>query len=147
MIKSKRVWILLASLAVVLLAALLAVPRLLDADTYRGRIEAALSTSLGRNVRLGHLSFSPFSGSLVALTPSIADDPAFSTQPFLTAEDIRIGIDTGAFLLHRELHIRSFTIDQPKIILLRAENGTWNYSTLGGQTQSQPKPPAAPASA
>ena len=52
MIKSKRIWILLASLAVVLLAALLVVPRLLDADTYRGRIEAALSTSLGRNVRL-----------------------------------------------------------------------------------------------
>jgi AsmA protein len=140
MIKSKRTWILLASLAVVLLAALLVVPRLLDADTYRGRIEAALSTSLGRNVRLGHLSFSPFSGSLVALTPSIADDPGFSAQPFLTAEDIRIGIDTGAFVLRRELHIRSVAIDQPKIILLRAENGTWNYSTMGGQKKSAPVP-------
>ncbi len=140
MIKSKRIWILLASLAVVLLAALLLVPRLLDADTYRGRIEAALSTSLGRNVRLGHLTFSPFSGSLVALTPSIADDPAFSTQPFLTAEDIRIGIDTGAFVLHRELHIRSFAIDQPKINLLRADNGTWNYSTIGGQKTPAPAP-------
>jgi AsmA protein len=132
MIKSKRSWILLASLAIVLLVALLVVPRLLDADTYRGHIEQALSTSLGRNVRLGHLSFAIFSGSLVAASPSIADDPAFSNQPFLTAENIRIGIDTQAFVLHRELHIRSFTVEQPKITLLRAENGTWNYSSLGG---------------
>jgi AsmA protein len=140
MVKIKRIWILLASVAAVLLAALLVLPHLLDADTYRGRIEAALSTSLGRNVRLGHLSFAIFSGSLVAAAPSIADDPAFSNQPFLTAEDIRIGIDTGAFLLHRELHVRSFTIDQPRITLLRAENGIWNYSTLGGQTKSSAAP-------
>ena len=142
MIKSKRIWILLASLAILLLAALLVVPRLLDADTYRGRIEQALSTSLGRNVRLGpsqlrHL----LAAAWLLSSPSIADDPAFSNQPFLTAEDIRIGIDTKAFVLHRELHIRSFAIDQPKITLLRAENGTWNYSTIGGQ--KKPAPAAA----
>jgi AsmA protein len=137
MMKSRRIWITLATAGIVLLLVLLVLPRLLDADTYRGRIEAALSSSLGRTVQLGHLSVSLFSGSLIAATPSIADDPAFSTQPFLTAKDIRIGIETGAFLLHRELHIRSFAIDQPKIMLVRAENGTWNYSSLGGQGKNR----------
>jgi AsmA protein len=137
MVKIKRIWITLATVGVVLLVGLLVLQHLLDADTYRGRIEAALSNSLGRTVQLGHLSFSIFSGSLIAAAPAIADDPAFSNQPFLTAKDTRIGIETGAFLLHRELHIRSFTIDQPRIMLARAENGTWNYSTLGGQGKSQ----------
>jgi AsmA protein len=136
MVKSKRIWITLATAGTSLLLALLVLQHLLNADTYRGRIEARLSNSLGRTVQLGHLSFSIFSGGLIAATPSIADDPAFSNQPFLTAKDIRIGIETGAFLFHRELHIRAFTIDQPKIILARAENGTWNYSTLGGQGKS-----------
>jgi AsmA protein len=136
MVKSTRIWITLAVAGALLLVGLLAFQYLLNVDTYRGRIEAALSDSLGRTVRLGHLSFSIFSGSLIAAAPSIADDPAFSNQPFLAAEDIRIGIETGAFLLHRELHIRNFAIDQPKITLLRAQNGTWNYSTLGGSGAS-----------
>jgi len=137
MVKSKRIWITLATVGSLLLVALLVLPRLLDADTYRGRIEATLSKSLGRTVQLGHLSVSIFSGSLIAVAPAIADDPVFSTQPFLTAKNIRIGIETGPFLLHRELHIRSFAIDQPKIMLVRAENGTWNYSTLGRQGNSK----------
>ena len=136
MVKSARIWITLAVAGALLLVGLLVIQHLVDVDTYRGRIEAALSNSLGRTVRLGHLSFSIFSGSLIAATPSIDDDPAFSKQPFLAAEDIRIGVETGAFLLHRELHVRSIAIDQPKITLLRAENGTWNYSTLGGQGKS-----------
>ena len=48
-----------------------------------GRIEKALSDSLGRPVQLGHLSFSLFSGSLVADNVAIADDPAFGSTPFL----------------------------------------------------------------
>lgn len=130
--KIKRTWMILAAAVALLLIGFFVVQHLLDADTYRGRIEAALSDSLGRPVQLGHLSFSLFSGSLVASSPSIADDPAFSNQPFLTAKEILIGVETGALLFHRELHITGFTIDQPKIILLRAENGTWNYSSLGG---------------
>ncbi|HEX5236740.1 MAG TPA: AsmA family protein [Silvibacterium sp.] len=133
--RTQRIWIIVAAIIVVLLIAIFIVDHFLDADTYRPRVEAALSQSLGRPVQLGHLSFSIFSGSLVAKTPSIEDDPAFSNQPFLTAKDIRIGVDTGAFLFHRQLHITGLTIDQPQIALIRNQNGVWNYSTLGGSQQ------------
>ena len=137
MMKIKRIWIILAVIAGVLLIGLLLAQHFLDADTYRGRIEAMLSDSLGRQVQLGHLSFSIFSGSLVAATPSIADDPAFSSQPFLTAKDVRIGVETGALLFHRELHITGFTVEEPKITLLRRADGAWNYSSLGGKEKSK----------
>ena len=129
----KRSWIVLAAMVVMVLVGLFIAQHFLDADTYRGRIEATLSASLGRPVQLGHLSFSLFTGSLVAEAPSIADDPAFNNQPFLTAQEVHIGVQTGALILHRELHITGFTINQPKITLLRATNGTWNYSSLGSE--------------
>jgi AsmA protein len=142
--RRKRIWIILAAVVCVLLMGTLVLQHLLDADTYRGHIEAMLSDSLGRPVQLGHLSFSIFSGSLVAVAPSIADDPAFSSQPFLTAKDVRIGVETGALLFHRELHITGFMVDEPKITLLRRADGVWNYSSLGGKEKS--KAPAAQSS-
>jgi AsmA protein len=133
----KRSWMILAGVVVVILVALFIVQHLLNADTYRGRIEAALSDSLGRPVQLGHLDFSLFTGSLVADAPSIADDPAFSTQPFLTAKDIHIGVEVGALLFQRELHITGLAVNEPKISLLRRADGTWNYSSLGGQGKAK----------
>lgn len=133
MAKIRRGWSILIAVAALLLIGFFIVQHLLDADTYRGRIEDTLSNSLGRPVQLGHLDFSLFSGSLVAKAPSIADDPAFSNQPFLTAKDVRIGVEMAPLIFHRELHITGFTIDQPKITLIRAANGTWNYSSIGGE--------------
>lgn len=137
MAQIKRGWIILAAVIVVLLVVAFAISHLLDADTYRNRIEKALSDALGRNVQLGHLDFSLFSGSLVAESPTIADDAAFSTQPFLSAKDVRIGVEVMPLLLHRQIHIQGFTIDEPKITLIRAENGTWNYSSIGGEGKAK----------
>jgi AsmA protein len=132
--KSKRIWIVLAAVVCILLIGALAIDHFLNADTYRGRIEAALSQSLNRNVTLGHLSFSIFSGSLEASSLAIADDPSFSSQPFLTAKDIRIGVQIWPLITTHQLHITGITIDQPSITLLSRANGTWNYSSLGSSS-------------
>lgn len=134
--KSKRIWITLAAVLCILLIAALAVDHFLNADTYRGRIEAALSQSLNRQVSLGHLSFSIFTGSLDASSLAIADDPSFSSKPFLTANDIRIGVQIWPLITTHQLHITGITIDQPSITLLSRANGTWNYSTLGSSAPS-----------
>ena len=111
--RSQRLWIIGSAIICVLVIGILLVEHFLDADTYRPRIQAALSTSLRRPVQLGHLSFSLLSGNLVAESASIADDPAFSPQPFLTAKGIHIGVQTGALLFlpgdthHRPHHGRT----------------------------------------
>jgi AsmA protein len=66
--------------AVILL--LIIVPLFVNAETFRPTIENELSTQLGRRVTFGHLSFSLFSGSLVADDINVADDPSFSTLHF-----------------------------------------------------------------
>src|ERR1700733_15818617 len=123
--------IVFGSIAALILIIVLCIPLFLNADNFRTRIESALTTSLGRKVTLGKLDLSVFSGSLVAENATLADDTAFSNQPFLQATRVKIGIEMLPLILSREIHITGFDLDSPKITLLRAANGTWNYSTIG----------------
>ncbi len=64
--RNKR-WIRIVVAVVVLLAAaMLVVPLFVNADSFRPTLEGQLSSALGRKVTLGKLSFSLWSGSLVA---------------------------------------------------------------------------------
>ncbi len=128
--------IVVGSVAALVLLVALAIPFFLNADSFRTRIEAALTDSLGRKVTLGKLDISVLAGNLVAQNGTIADDPAFSNQPFLQASKVKIGIEVLPLIFSRKLHITGFAIDSPKIILLRAANGRWNYSTIGSAQQN-----------
>jgi AsmA protein len=101
------------------------------ANTFRPAIEKQLSATLGRNVKLGDLSLSVFSGRLVAKDLIISDDPSFSTKPFLTSKEVRIGVSMKPLILAHELHLRSFQIESPQINIIRATNGAWNFSSIG----------------
>ena len=136
----RRLWITIAAVAGgFILLLLIAIPFLLNADNYRPRIQAMLSDATGRQVTLGHLSFSLFSGSLVADQLSIADDPAFSQQPFIQAKQLHIGIEVGPLIFHKQVLIRSITIDTPKISLIQNKANVWNYASLGNSNKRSNK--------
>ncbi len=113
------------------------IPLLINANTFRPVLESQLSQSLGRGVHLGDMSFSPFTGNLVAKDVSIADDPAFSNQPFLQAKTLKIGVELGPLIFHRDLKVTHFAAEQPDIHLIHAANGTWNFSSIGKQAASR----------
>jgi AsmA protein len=69
-------------------------------------------------------------GSLVADDLAIAEDPKFGQTPFFTAKRLRIGVQMKPLIFNRQLIVRSFEVDAPQIHLIRAEDGTWNFSTL-----------------
>lgn len=129
----KKSWIKWAAVAAgVVIVILIILPFLVNADTFRPMVQNQLSSALGRQVTLGHLGFSPFSGSLVAKDISIADDPSFSSSPFVGAKSFYIGVEVMPLLLHRDLRITKLTIDSPTIQLIQNEKGVWNFSSLGG---------------
>lgn len=135
-------WVKVVTIIVaVVIVIVLIVPLFINADTFRPMLESKISSALGRKVTLGHLSFSLWSGSIKADDIAIADDPNFSQQPFFEAKSLRIGVETGAFVFHHEVHITSFVADSPEVHLISGQNGTWNYSSLGhsstGQAQQQ----------
>jgi AsmA protein len=132
MARSTR-FILIAIGAVVALFLIVAVclPLFLNADNFRSRIEATLTKSLGRQVTIGKLELSVWSGGLVATNATVADDPAFSAQPFIQADSVKIGVELLPLILSKQVHVRGFSLISPKVQLLRSANGTWNYSTIG----------------
>jgi AsmA protein len=128
--RNRWVKIALGVVAAVILV-IVAIPLFVNADTFRPKIEAELSSSLGRKVTLGHLSLSILSGSLVAEDISIADDPAMSTSPFVEAKKLHIGIELGPFLFHHQVQITEIAIDSPSIHLIHNQSGLWNFSNIG----------------
>lgn len=131
----------LAGVVVLLLLAVLLVPLFINANTFRSTLETQLSSALGRKVTLGNLSFSVFSGSLVADNISIADDPAFSPKPFLQAQSLHIGVEVMPLLLHRQLLVTSFVADSPSINLVHNAQGVWNFSNIGSNAGSRTQNP------
>ncbi len=123
--------------AVVALLAIAAIslPLFLNADSFRTKIESTLTQSLGRKVTIGKLNLSVWSGGLVAENTTIADDPKFSNQAFIQADSVTIKVELLPLIFDKKLVIQGFAMDSPKIQLLRAANGTWNYSTIGANSQ------------
>jgi AsmA-like protein len=139
MSRAKKPLIIIGIIIVVILLILIITPFFIDADQFRPQIEAALSQKIGRQVQLGHISASLFSGSLSADQISIADDPKFSREPFLTAKSLSFGIDVIPLIFHRDLRVHSLNFNDPHVQLLRTASGDWNFATLAGTA------PAAPA--
>src|SRR5579859_7759666 len=99
------------------------IPLFVNADTFRPTVEDQLSTLLGRKVTFDHLSFSLFSGSLVAQTITIADDPSFSNSPFLQAKKLNIGVEVMPLLFSRQVHITNFSLASPAVQLIQNRAG------------------------
>ena len=126
------------ALVLLLVVVVLALPMFLNTDSFRTRIETEMSKSLGRKVTLGKVNLAIWRGGLVAENAIVADDPAFSSQPFLQASSVKIGVEVLPLIFSRQIHVRGFDLDGPKISLLRGANGVWNYSSIGGAKQDTP---------
>ncbi len=121
----------------VLLLIIIGLPFMIDANHFRPMMEARLSQALGRKVTVGNLKFSLLSGGVTADELALADDPAFSQTPFVTAQSLAIGVDLPALISSRKLAVTSLTIDQPRISLLQLPSGEWNFSTVGTKSAAQ----------
>src|SRR5208282_2339181 len=103
-------------------------------NNFRPQIESNLSSALGRSVTVGNLSLGIFSGSVEADQLSIADDPKFSSSPFLQAKSLKVGVELMPLIFSKQLNVTNLSIDHPEIALLRDRDGVWNFSSLGNQS-------------
>ena len=133
---------------VVIVLLLLIIPFFVNADSFRPMLQSKAQEALGRNVEIGKLGFSLFTGSLSADGITIADDPKFSRSPFLTAKSLKVSVEVMPLIFSRELHVNSIKLEQPQVALISNAAGVWNYSSLGGSAaqpaQGAPKPAGKP---
>ena len=142
----KRILKIVAIIFGVLIVIAIAIPFFVDANTFRPKIESDLTAALGRQVKVGNLSLSIFSGSVSADDISIADDAAFSKSAFVQAKSFNVGVELMPLIFSKTLNVTELKLNQPEISLVKSENGEkWNFSSLGGNNTSAAKP-ATPAS-
>ena len=118
---------------------LAALPFFIPVNSFRPKIESMLTDSLGRKVTLGKLSLSILGGSVTVDDLKIADDPAFSQAPFITAKSLDIGVELVPLIFSKQLNVTDIVLEDPQITLLKAANGTWNFSSLGGKKTASPE--------
>lgn len=125
-------------IAVLLGAALLIalVPPLVTVNRLKRRLETAASEELGRKVHLGDVSVRllPYPGFDINGV-EIADDPAFSAEPMLTAESVTVRLRPSSLWSGR-IEFSRFSFDYPSLNLVRDESGRWNVESLLQHTAS-----------
>ena len=123
-----------------LIVVAIAVPFFIDANQFRPRLQTELGKALGRDVKLGDLKLSIWSGAVTAADLSISDDAAFSKSPFLSAQSLAVGVDLPALILSKKLIVTGIEITKPEIALLQTPSGAWNFSSLGAKSSAPPPP-------
>jgi AsmA protein len=147
----KKPLMIAGGIVVVLFLIVLALPLFINANQFKPTLQTDLGSALGRSVGVGDISLSILSGGVTVSDVSIGDDPAFSKSPFLTAKSVSVGVELLPLIFSKKLEVRSLTVKEPEVNLIHAANGTWNYSSLGGNastTKSATKnsaPSAAPS--
>jgi AsmA protein len=137
----KKLLVISGIIVAVLLLIVVLVPLFINVDSFRPDLEKKLSAALNRSVHIGKLEASIWSGGASASDISIADDPAFNKGPFLKASSVKVGVQLMPLIFSRQLKVTSLTVQKPDITLLQNAAGKWNYSSLGGATQTKAPEP------
>ncbi len=109
-------WVVAAGLAVLVVGAAVALPRLLDVERYRGKIEAALASATGWKAELGQIGFSVWRGLVVTVQPARLVAPGDSSRVDIEALEIKAAVIP---LLRGRLEIASVDLVRPKIHVVR----------------------------
>ena len=113
----------------------------------RNRIASSIGSALGRRVALDNvrLRLLPRPGfDLEGLV--IYDDPAFSAEPMIRAQEVSAAIRFRS-LLRGRIEIATLSANEPSINLVRNDQGRWNLASLLERNAQIPAAPTAkPAS-
>lgn len=141
----RKLGIALLVIIVLVVAAVLAIPYLVDVNRYHNRIQTELQQRLGRPVSLGEMHLRVIPLSIRVENPIIGEDPRFGgSKPFAQAEELRVSAELFP-LLRGEVQVNSLELMRPRIELIKNREGVWNFSTLGQQPQQPAAEPAKPS--
>lgn len=126
------VGIALGCLIAVVIVALIAIRLLVNPNDYKGRIEAAVKSSTGRDLSLtGDIRLSVFPWIAVELGPaSLGNPPGFGSQPFASVQRASLRVRLLP-LLHKQLDVGRVEVDGLDLRLLENAQGQGNWVLSG----------------
>jgi len=142
------VGIVIGCIVVVLIAAAIALWLIVNPNDYKGRIEAAVRTSMGRDLTLtGNIHLAIFPSLALELGPaSLGNPPGFSaSQPFASLQRVSLRVHVLP-LLHHELEVGRVEIDGLDLRLLKNAQGQGNWAMPAGKAAPPPQESGTQAS-
>jgi len=137
----RKVGIVVGIIVAVIVIAVVVVLAVFNPNDYKATIQTKLEQQLGRKVSLGDMSLGILPLRFKVANLSIADDPKFSTEPFIQTQMLSVSVKLLP-LLSKSVEVDSLSLERPNVNLIRNAQGVWNFAS-SGQTSA---PGAAPAS-
>jgi AsmA protein len=139
-------WVLLITASVLLLffLALLIIPRFVDVQKYKPLIESKVSEASGRPFTLGgdlKLSLFPWAG-LALSDLRLGAPPGFKEKDFITVKSFEFQVKLLP-LLFKDIQVKRFVLDGPRIVLEKLKDGRANWEGLGKVKSEAPAKPEA----
>src|SRR5689334_14440725 len=108
-------------------------------NSHKDYLLARAQESMGRTMSVGEIAVTLWGGIGVRLKQfALSDDPAFSKDPFVSADDLQVNVKLMP-LLKKQLEIRNMVLHKPVINVLRDKGGQFNFSTIGGEKAKKEK--------
>lgn len=130
----------LGVLVVLLVAAILSLPFLIDLNKYQDQYKPLIEGALNRKIVLKdiRLTIWPRIGVRVAGF-TVQDDPAFGTGPFASLTSLDVGVKLMP-LLSKKVEVEEITLRDPLITVIKNRKGEMNLSTIGPKTPATSSP-------
>ena len=122
--------IIFVGVLVLLFAGLLALPMLVDINTYHNQIASQLEQKLGRKVSLGKMGLRVFPSIKVTVDDlGIGDDPLVAQADFVRAKSVRLQLGLLK-LLSGKPEVSGIELIEPNLTLIKTSPDKWNWGTL-----------------
>ena len=124
----RRLWVVLAVLAVVVLLVL--IPPYVNVNRYQRRITTSISESLGRPVHLDNVTLNllPVPGFTLD-NFVVSEDPAFGNEPTIRAASVQATLRISS-LWRRRVEFSTISLTEPSINLVHTAQGAWNVDSI-----------------
>ncbi|HYZ83922.1 MAG TPA: AsmA family protein [Bryobacteraceae bacterium] len=101
-----------------------------QANRFGGRVQRALESSLHRKVRIGAVHFNLLTGPGFSINDVlIEEDPTFGVEPIASVNTLSARVSLSSLWTGR-LQFSALTLEEPRVNLAKAEEGTWNLVKL-----------------
>jgi AsmA protein len=141
----KWVSIIIGALIVLIIALLLIVPRFVDINKYKPRIEAMVSESTGRPFSIGgdiDLSLFPWAGFSLS-DVHLGNAKGFKEKDFVSVEHFEVRVKIIP-LISKDFQVKRFILKGPRIALEKGRSGRGNWEDLSKSRETkkaEEKPP------
>lgn len=121
--------IIVVCLVVIVIAALLIIPMFIDVQEYKPMMEEKVSDATGRPFTVGDdlkLTLFPWAGlSFSAL--NLGNPPGFTEKEFVAVKSFEVRVKLLP-LLSKDIQIKRFVLNQPRIVLIKNKDGRVNWA-------------------